>query len=169
MQMVLTTYDLFSWNKYDIHFDINDNLITFEYIDKSPLRMLSLCTLGPLHHACLFFPSYSCSMLSPSLRGVDCLSRFLSGGTGPPSPPSPDLTPFPSGNALPLCWAQKWCLFSNNAVFTNIQLCKGILNLVWKMLEFWTMALSCIEWWQKNIKKRSKKSLACVPFLNGLK
>ncbi len=59
--------------------------------------MLTLCTLGPVCHAWLLFPSSSCSMLPPSLLTVDCLSRSLSGGPGPPSPPSPVLTPFPSG------------------------------------------------------------------------
>ncbi len=91
MRMVLMPYDLFSWNKYDINLDIIDNIITFEYIDKGPLRMLTLSTLGPLHHAWLFFPSSYCSMLPPSLLGVDCLSRFLSGGPGPPSPPFPTM------------------------------------------------------------------------------
>jgi hypothetical protein len=71
--------------------------ITFKYIDKGPLRMLTLCTLGPLRHAWLFFPSSSCSMLPPSLLGVYCCSCFLSGGPGPPSPPSLELTPFPTG------------------------------------------------------------------------
>jgi hypothetical protein len=36
-------------------------------------------------------------MLPPSFLGADCLSPFLSGGPGPLSPPSPELTPFPSG------------------------------------------------------------------------
>ncbi len=49
--------------------------------------MLTLCTLVPLRHTRLFFPSSSCSMLPPSLLVVDCLSPFLSGGPGPPSPP----------------------------------------------------------------------------------
>jgi hypothetical protein len=97
MQIVSTPYDLFSWNKSDINLNIIDNLITFKYIEKGPLRMLTLCTQGPLRHVWLFFPSSSCSILPPSLLGIDCLSRFLSGGPGPPSPPSPELTPFPSG------------------------------------------------------------------------
>jgi hypothetical protein len=87
-------------NKYNNNLDIIDNLITFEYIDKGPLRMLILCMLGPLRHAWLFFPSSSCSMLPPSLLRVDCSSRFMSGGPGPPSPPSLELTPFPSGPRL---------------------------------------------------------------------
>jgi hypothetical protein len=49
--MVLKPYDLFSLYKYDINFDIIDNSITFEYIDKGPLRTLTLCMLGPLRHA----------------------------------------------------------------------------------------------------------------------
>jgi hypothetical protein len=32
-----------------------------------------------------------------SLLGIDCLSRSLSWGPGPPSPPTPELTPFLSG------------------------------------------------------------------------
>jgi hypothetical protein len=74
---------------------IND-LITFEYINKGPLTMLTLCTLGPLCHAWLFFPSSSCSMLPPSLLGLDCLSNSLSGGLALPLP-FPGLNPFPSG------------------------------------------------------------------------
>ncbi len=35
-------------------------------------------------------------MLPPFLLGVDCLSRFLLGGPGPPSPSSLELTPLPS-------------------------------------------------------------------------
>ncbi len=97
MQMVLTPNDLFSWNKYDINFNIIDNLITFEYINKPPLRMLTLCTLGHLHHAWLFFSYASCTKLPPSLLGDGCLACFLSGGPGPPSPPSLELAPFPSG------------------------------------------------------------------------
>ncbi len=42
IQIVSTPYDLFSWNKYDINLNIIDNLITFEYINKGPLRMLTL-------------------------------------------------------------------------------------------------------------------------------
>jgi hypothetical protein len=36
-------------------------------------------------------------MLPPSLLGVDCLSPSPLWGPGPPSPPSPELTPIPSG------------------------------------------------------------------------
>ncbi len=84
---------------YDIDFDRCDSLIIFILIDKDHLRMLTLCTLGPLHHAWLFVPSSSCSMLllTPSLPAVDCLSRSLSGEPGPPSFPLPGLTPFLSG------------------------------------------------------------------------
>ncbi len=64
---------------------------------KAFLKMFTLCTLGPLHHAWPVLPSSSCSMSPPSLLGVDCLSPSLLGGPGPPSPPSPELTPFPSG------------------------------------------------------------------------
>ncbi len=95
----LSPYDLFSWNKYDIDFDICDSLIILIHIDKDHLRMLTLCMLGPLRHSWLFFPSSSCSMLllPLSLQAVDCLSRSLSGRLGPPSFPLPGLTPFPSG------------------------------------------------------------------------
>jgi hypothetical protein len=110
MQMVLTPYDLLSWNKHDINFNIIDNLTTFDYIDKGPLKMLTLCTLGPLRHVWLFFPSSSCSMLPPSLLGVDCLSRFLSGGPALPHPLPLSWPHFPqvSGNALPFCRAQQY-------------------------------------------------------------
>jgi hypothetical protein len=86
---VFTPYDLFSWNKYDINLNIIDNLITFNYIDKGPLIMLTLCTLGPLCHAWLFILSSFCCMFPPSLLGFDCLSRSLNKCPGPPSPPTP--------------------------------------------------------------------------------
>ncbi len=101
-QIGFTPYDLFSWNKYDISTYIINNLITFKYIDKGSLTMLTLCTLGPLCHAWLFFPSSSCSMLPLSLLGFDCLSRSLSGWPGSPSHPSPGLTPFPWADPISL-------------------------------------------------------------------
>jgi hypothetical protein len=58
--------------------------------------MLTLCMLA-LHHARPVLTSSSCSMLSPSLLGVDCLFSSLLRGPGPPTPPSPELNPFPSG------------------------------------------------------------------------
>jgi hypothetical protein len=59
--------------------------------------MLTLYTLALLHHTQPVLPSSSCSILSPSLLRVDCLSSSLLGGPGPPSHLSPELTPFPSG------------------------------------------------------------------------
>ncbi len=50
-----------------------------------------------LHHARLVLPSSSFSLLPLSSLGDDCLSSLLPGGPGPPSRPSPKLTPFPSG------------------------------------------------------------------------
>ncbi len=106
-------YDLFSWNKYDITFDIIDNLIKFEYIDKGPVRMLTLCMLGPLRHAWLFFPSSSSSMLPPSLLGVDCLNASCLGGLALPHPLPLSWPHFPQapGNALLLCQAQLCIIF----------------------------------------------------------
>ncbi len=78
-QLGSTPYDLFSWNKHDLNIYIINDLIKFEYIDKGFLKMLTLCTLCPLCHAWLFFPSSSCYMLPPSLLGLECLSRPLSG------------------------------------------------------------------------------------------
>ncbi len=63
--------------------------------------MLTLCTLAPLRHTWLFFPSSSCSMLPPSLLGVDCLSPSLSGGPGPPSTPPPPLLSWPHFRQVP--------------------------------------------------------------------
>ncbi len=94
--MVFTPYDLFSWNKHGINFNISN--ITSKYIITNAfLTMLALCTMALLHHAWPVLPSSSCSMLPPSLLGVNCLSSPPLAGPGPPSPPSPELTPFPSG------------------------------------------------------------------------
>jgi hypothetical protein len=76
-----TPYDLFSWNKYDINIYIINNLIIFQYFDKGPLIMLTLCTLGPLCHASLSFllPPAPCCLipcwgltayLAPCLEGL---------------------------------------------------------------------------------------------------
>jgi hypothetical protein len=56
--------------------------------------------MGPLCHTRPFFPSSSRSMmlLSPPLLAVNCLSRSLPGGPGPPSSPPPGLTPFSLGS-----------------------------------------------------------------------
>ncbi len=96
MQMVLTPYDLFFWNKLSINLTLAIlHLITLQR--KPSWKMLTLCTLALLHHASTILPSSFFSMLSPSLLGVDCLSSPLLGGPGPPSHPSPELTLFSSG------------------------------------------------------------------------
>jgi hypothetical protein len=106
-------HDLFSWNKHDLTLLMTQ--LTFEYIDKGFLTMLTLCMLGPLCHAGLFFPSSSCSMLPPSLLGLDCLSRSLSWGLALPHPLPSGWPHFPQvpGNTLPLCralypWEREW-------------------------------------------------------------
>jgi hypothetical protein len=66
------------------------HLITL--LQKAFLKMLTLFTLTPLHHAQPVLPSSSCSMLPPSMLVVDCSSSSLLMG---PSPPSPSLTLFP--------------------------------------------------------------------------
>jgi hypothetical protein len=101
---------------------IND-LITFEYINKGPLTMLTLCTLGPLCSAWLFFHSSSCSILPPSLLGLDCLSNSLSGWPGPPSPLPLGWPHFPQvpGNTLPLCRTHCECTY---VCISRIKICK---------------------------------------------
>jgi hypothetical protein len=51
------------------------HLITL--LQRAFLKILSLCTIAPLHNARPVLPSYSCSMLPPSLLGVNCLSFSL--------------------------------------------------------------------------------------------
>jgi hypothetical protein len=63
------------------------HLITL--LQKAFLEMLTLCPLALLHHARPILPSSSCTMLPPSLLGVDCLSSYLLGRA------RPSLTPFP--------------------------------------------------------------------------
>ncbi len=86
-------------NKYDNEFNMYDGLIIFTHTDNNIKARLNLCTMGPLCHAWLFFPSSSCSMqlLTTSLLAVDCLSCSLSGGPGPPSSPPSGSSPFPLG------------------------------------------------------------------------
>ncbi len=105
MQMVLTQYDLFSWNKYNINFDIIDNSITFEYIDKGPLRMLALCTLGPIVMPdSSFLPPPAPCCLLPCWE----LTAYLASCLALPHPLPLSRPHFPQvpGNALLLSWAQ---------------------------------------------------------------
>jgi hypothetical protein len=104
------------------------HLITLQ---KDFLKMLTLCTLGPLHHAWLVLPSTSCSLLPPSLLGVDCLSPSLLGGPSPPSPHSPELTPFPSGHRQhpTLMLGTVRCFVGIGKINKNITL--GDFNYTW--------------------------------------
>jgi hypothetical protein len=95
--MVLTQYDLFSWNKCNVNLNSIIHMIYINYI---------VFVLGKIAHSVRADPSSSCrlacsssslSMLSLPSLSTDCLPSSLLGGLGPPSPPSPVLTPFPSG------------------------------------------------------------------------
>jgi hypothetical protein len=80
--MVLTPYDY----SPEINAVLTLTLVILHLItliQKSFLKMLTLCMLAFLHHARLVLPSSSCSMLSPSLLGIDCLSFPLPGGLDP--------------------------------------------------------------------------------------
>jgi hypothetical protein len=46
----------------------------------------------------------------------------------------------------------KHCVFGINAVFAKIQSCRRLLHLILKILKSWTLALSIIEWAQKDVK-----------------
>jgi hypothetical protein len=69
------------------------------YIIPSILFRKSLCLFMPilLHHVWLVRSCSSLPMLSLPLLSTDCLSFLPPEGRGPPSPPSPEMTPFPSG------------------------------------------------------------------------
>ncbi len=73
-----------------------------KYTGEGYLTTLTLCTLRPRCHTCLFLPSSSCSMLPPSSLGLDCLSCSLSGGPAlhPPIPLDWPHLPQVLGNAL---------------------------------------------------------------------
>ncbi len=59
-------------------------------------RLLTLFVPILLHHVRYGWSSSSFPILSLLMLGTDCLSFPLSGGPGPPLPPSSTLTPFPS-------------------------------------------------------------------------
>ncbi len=116
--MVLTPYDLFSWNKRNIIL-ISTTLHVIILLQIPFWKMQPLCTLVLLHHAGLVLPSSSFPMLPPSLLGVDCLSSLLSGGPGPPSHLLPLSWPhFPQvpGIALLSCRAQLVQILHNESI-----------------------------------------------------
>ncbi len=95
MQMVLMSYDLFFWKKEKQQSEsgcLQSRLYKFNSIE----WLLTLFTPILLQHAWFGCASWSFSMLSLSLLGINCFSFPLSGGPGPPSTPPPMLTPFPS-------------------------------------------------------------------------
>jgi hypothetical protein len=121
--------------------------------------MLILCTLVPLHHAWLVLPSFSCSMLPPSLPGVDCLSSSLLGGPGPPSPPSPELTPFPSGprQCPTLVWDTHISMYVHVHVHIHVHVYVSVYNHVyfhvkdhvpwtWTLTWTWTGTSTLLSW-----------------------
>jgi hypothetical protein len=67
------------------------------------LIVLTLCVMGPLRHAWLFFPSSSCSMrlLSPPLLAVNRLSCSPPGGAGPSLTPPSRVDPISLGFQAP--------------------------------------------------------------------
>jgi hypothetical protein len=73
----------------------NKSVVTFTKFNLIR-RLLTLFVPILLHHVRLVWSSSSFPMLSLPLLGIDYLSFPLSGGPGPPSLPSPTLTPFPS-------------------------------------------------------------------------
>ncbi len=108
MQMVLTPYDLFSWNKHDINLNIIDNPITFEYIDKG-LWECSLCArwaLSIMPDSSFLLPPAPCCLL-PCWELTAYLASCL-GGLALPRPLPLSWPHFPQvpGNTLPLCQVQ---------------------------------------------------------------
>jgi hypothetical protein len=82
-----------------------------------------MCTMALLHHPWPILPSSSCSMLPPSLLGVDCLSTVPPCLGGPalfyPLPLSCPHFPQVPGKALHLCWAQA------------IMICRTLVQGLW--------------------------------------
>jgi hypothetical protein len=105
-------------------------------------KMLTLFGLILLHHARLALSSSSLSMLSLPLLSTDCLSPSPLGGLGPPSPPSPELTPFPSGSRqqpapmsgtlILLRLLGKMHLTVHNKLTKNLQLTTVILTTIFR-------------------------------------
>ncbi len=97
IQVVLMTYDLFSWKKRKKQSNQNKDACNHIYTNLTRSNGCSLCSrryssITPN----LIVPPHSFSMLSPFLLGISCLSFPLSEGPGPPSHFPPTLTPFPS-------------------------------------------------------------------------
>jgi hypothetical protein len=94
MQMVLTPYDLFSWNKHNINFNIiNRHLNTL----LKAFWRCSLCELWFLFitpGSSFLLPPASCCLLPR--WGLTVYLPPCFGGPDPTSPSSPELTPFPS-------------------------------------------------------------------------
>jgi hypothetical protein len=57
----------------------------------------------------------------------------------------------------------KWCVFCDNAVCAKIEVCRRILNLIYKKFKFWISAFGLFLNDIKNCEKRTIKSRSCVP------
>ncbi len=105
MQMCSTPFDLFSWNKHGIKIYMINN--TWIHWQGSFNNAHSVHTGSSSSRLALLSFS-ACSMLPPSLVGLDCLSRSLSRGPALLRPLPLGWPQFPQvpGNALPPCRAQ---------------------------------------------------------------
>jgi hypothetical protein len=93
--MVLTPYDLFSWNKHNIKLPQFYTQFMYTNYKSSSRKNSSLCS-------CWSFFITTESMLPLRSLRTECWSSLLPGGPGPASPPPPSWPHFPQvpGNAL---------------------------------------------------------------------